>query len=300
MRRLRSATHPPSEVRVDSRLSTWSHSGDAPARKRVSERRGPVGYGRIARVLLTSGVTPSSIAMYPVRRRLPRRARTQLDVSGSVSLIAAPDDPLIPLFTEVFVDRVYELSGLSLAGTTIVDVGANVGVFTVWAAAHYPGARLVAVEPVPRSVEFLRRNIARNGVPATVIAQACAGEPGPVTLYSRGPRVAVSMFPRDVYGSEFVAVDEVAAVTLDQVFDSCAIERCGLLKLDCEGAEYDILLSATPRTLARIDALVVEYHLGMNEHEPAELAEVLLGAGLDVQVSQPYDEEGGYLYARRP
>jgi hypothetical protein len=51
--------------------------------------------------------------------------------------------------------------------------------------------------------------------------------------------------------------------------------RGDLLKLDCEGSEYEILYSASEATLARIAAINMEYQVGLNQHHPAELQHYL-------------------------
>jgi hypothetical protein len=72
-----------------------------------------------------------------------------------------------------------------------------------------------------------------------------------------------------------------------------------LLKLDCEGAEYDILLNASGPLLSKIRQIAVEYHVGLTPHQPEELAERLERDGFETDLQPLVDEEGGYLYASR-
>lgn len=95
-------------------------------------------------------------------------------------------------------------------------------------------------------------------------------------------------------------VSDVEVITLDDVFERFAIERCDLLKLDCEGGEYEILLGARPETLLCVRHVALEYHVGLTPHRPEELVVRLQELGFDVRlVASPTDVVHGYLYASR-
>ena len=55
---------------------------------------------------------------------------------------------------------------------------------------------------------------------------------------------------------------KVTCLTLGQVMDENGINKCDLLKMDCEGAEYDILYNCPPEYLQRIDQIAMEVHRG--------------------------------------
>jgi hypothetical protein len=60
------------------------------------------------------------------------------------------------------------------------------------------------------------------------------------------------------------ATDQIGAtvrqLTLEQLFQESGVEQCDLLKIDCEGAEYDILLTARPPVLQKVQMIICEYH----------------------------------------
>jgi len=240
------------------------------------------------------------LVLFPLRRR-GFQPRCQLDLKDGVSLTAPVDEPLLPMFRDIWMDRCYApRDGRPLPSGTIIDVGANVGVFALWAATHYPGARILAVEPSPRSCRFLRENIARSRLDNVMVLQgACGGEPGDAVLYTRGPEAMNSLYARDNYGSHFRPLASTTVFTLDDLFAQFNIHTCSLLKLDCEGAEYEILFNAKAETLRRIESIAMEYHVGLNEHSGEELEEFLRAHNFDVKRLPLYDPEGGYLYAVR-
>ena len=257
-------------------------------------------YLRAIRTLARGGATAGSIALFPVRRRL-RRPRNQITLRNGATLTSPADEPLLSLFEEIWVNRCYAPEDLpAAAGGTIVDIGGHVGVFAIWAASRYPRARIVALEPCSLMCRALEENVAASRLSnVSVIHAACGGRSGEAVLYSRGVHAMNSLYSHDNYGSVFRPVERANLMTLDDVFRRFAVDRCPLLKLDCEGAEYEILFGASEETLARIDRIAMEYHVGLTEHAPEALGRFLSEWGFAVQRSPLLDEDGGYLHATR-
>jgi FkbM family methyltransferase len=184
-------------------------------------------------------------------------------------------------------------------GATIVDIGANVGVFSVLVAAANPQARIIAIEPGRTNCAFLSRNILTNGLSnVAIVPSACGGKKGEGTLYGREEGVHYSLFNRNWRGSQFSRLYEIGIVTLQDVFDQFEVSTCDLLKIDCEGAEYDILFGSSPDTLRIIKRISMEYHVGFNEHSIEALEQFLVHHGFVVERSPLDVEEGtGMLYA---
>ena len=79
----------------------------------------------------------------------------------------------------------------------------------------------------------------------------------------------------------------IECITLADAFARFAVERCGFLKLDCEGAEYEILLTTPPEIFARIDRLALEYHDWITEHRHEELRALFEANGFVVTDARP-------------
>ncbi|MDA8358079.1 MAG: FkbM family methyltransferase [Actinomycetota bacterium] len=168
---------------------------------------------------------------------------------------------------EAVVDDCYRLHGLAseLRGTVcrVLDIGAHIGLFTVALAKAVPGAEVTAFEPSADRVAYLRRNLAGNGLADRVtVAQAAVG--GRAGRAGRAGR-DILIGRQTLLGSELVSGSAEAAGDLADVvgFDDVMYSIDGsvdLVKVDCGGGEYDIVVSAPVATLRRIDCLVVEYH----------------------------------------
>jgi FkbM family methyltransferase len=257
------------------------------------------------RTLRQARIRYRSICLYPIRRR-GRNARCEVELEKGLSLVSGPDEPLINLIKEVFVDDCYRLAELQLRpGEVIVDIGANVGTFALAAARTFPQASIICVEPEASAHARLEHNVRHNGLSQIrMVHAACGGASGEQVLYARqlqmnAPAALSTLYTTDNYGSRFAPIATVPVVSLDRLFSTYNIAACGLLKLDCEGSEYEILLNADLDVLYKIRRLAMEYHVGLTDHTPDELVNWLDGCGFAVERQPLLDEEGGYLYARR-
>jgi FkbM family methyltransferase len=199
---------------------------------------------------------------------------------------------------EAIIDRFYERHGFAVeSGWTVVDIGAGIGEFTILAA-QVPTTHVIALEPLPGSVDLLRRNIGLNGVMnVDVIANAVAGEAGSVSMDTSSDEPV--MFRTQMAGA---GTGTVTAMTLADVVATTPAGRIDLLKLDCEGAEYGILMQSSPQTLQLVDRIVMEYHNGINEFEADDLERFLTLAGYVVESARNvvHPDAIGYMRARRP
>lgn len=160
---------------------------------------------------------------------------------------------------EVWNDGVYPLDPHDVADRVVVDIGANVGAFTIWAAKA--GARSVhAYEPDPDNRARLETNLRLNHplpCPVFVYAEAVQGADGEVWLGGDNANAHVVDAP-----ATLTAVDEdvVDARSIDAVLIRAG-ERL-VVKMDCEGCEHDVIATVDVGQLRRVDRLVMEYHEG--------------------------------------
>jgi FkbM family methyltransferase len=190
-----------------------------------------------------------------------------------------------------------------LRARCIVDVGANFGAFSLFAAMRAPWSRIVSLEPHPHEFPRLTEHVAANGLgqrihPLQLAAAAEAGvrwmdadpaHPGP----SRGihPSSAVDAPPQSV---------EVRTTTLFQLLDRARMitgaERIALVKMDIEGAEHEFLPDLPPGSLDDVDAWVMEYH---PNGPKAPLFAALERAGLRLERDVEAHPNSGVAHFRR-
>ncbi|NTU83391.1 MAG: FkbM family methyltransferase [Chloroflexales bacterium] len=200
---------------------------------------------------------------------------------------------------ETCLDDHYRVTGRPVAARgVVIDIGAGLGDFAIMVAKRHPQARVLAFEPFPESAALCRRNVALNAAAnISLIECAVGGSSGTASLDISSPE-SVQYSTVSGAGSSSVAVQKR---TLAEVFAEHGIDRCDLLKLDCEGAEFEILLTLDPALIARIEGISLEYHDGAGGHNHQELMAALGRAGYRLaQVTNPVHAHLGYLYAYRP
>jgi FkbM family methyltransferase len=199
----------------------------------------------------------------------------------------------------VYFKRVYTPRGLELPrGATVVDVGANIGVFSVFAARGGAGA-VIAVEPFAKNAEYLERNLELNGCAGVrVVRGALADRDGAVRLYLGDRGVTHGLFA--IHGETTTPPSvEVEAWTLRTLMDRLGVDRIGLLKMDCEGSEGLVLRSAPGGLLERIDRVAMEFHDDLSPLGHGELARRLEAAGLRTWLRWDGRSATGFLYGVR-
>ena len=220
------------------------------------------------------------------------------------------------MFNEVNVANEYRLPDSFRPDDVIVDVGTHIGSFC-HAALIRGSNRVHGFEADAANAECARRHLAPYGSRVTLHQQAAWRSDRPATtLRFFASRDGVNTGAGNVVWDEGEQVvkaipfdDSIRAITRD------GRDRVRLLKIDCEGAEFPILL--TMRTLHLIDEIAGEYHEFHGDHDDypipeasrvpgvdrftiAELTAVLQAAGFAVESNRIGDSNMGLFYARRP
>lgn len=181
-------------------------------------------------------------------RRLSFRCGYEWEVSDSTSAY---------IFDEVFVRREYDCAELAGA-RTLVDVGANIGLFTLFGLMRSPNAKVFCVEANPTTFSILSRNLQRNQL-SNVTARlfAAASVEGSVAIYEAPESSGgASLFPGEHLREAAVRV-QARSLAAFLIENECL--SIDVMKIDIEGAEYDVLLSdGVLSGNFQIKALIVE------------------------------------------
>ncbi|HUB50202.1 MAG TPA: FkbM family methyltransferase [Acetobacteraceae bacterium] len=178
-------------------------------------------------------------------------------------------------------------------GDVALDVGANIGFFTVMMAALTgPTGRVVAFEPGPDNLVRLRRNIATSGVQnVAIIEQPASDTDGPARFYlnsdvSGGHALwDPGRFPGNTKSQAELRMADVSATTLDSVVAAMDLPAPRLVKIDTEGAEHRVLMGAADLLRDhRVPYIVAELHeFGLAElgSSQRDLRRFMAGFGYD-------------------
>jgi FkbM family methyltransferase len=210
-----------------------------------------------------------------------------LVAAPGVSMKLVPGDLLsdqlafVGMYEEDLTRRMEELGR---QGGTMIDVGANLGYFSLLWASFHPGNRSIAFEAAPRNLEILRTNVSRNGLEQRIriVPAAATRQQG---------RLSFDLGPDDQRGWGGITLEknsrqiEVDAVRVDQIVD--ANEPIALLKVDVEGADTWALMGCERLLKA---GLVKEVWFEQNKPRMAML-------GIRENAAQDYLEATGYACA---
>lgn len=151
----------------------------------------------------------------------------------------------------------------------VIDIGANIGVFALYAAHCGRANKVFAYEPNSESFQFLLKNISVNHLENTIIPHrlAVTGASGGMVKFPKKS----SMYNAIIEGESDTDFEEVETTSLSTMLSN--VEKIDLLKLDCEGAEYDILMKSDQNVFNKISAIRMEYHLGREAEVSAFLGQ---------------------------
>ncbi len=237
--------------------------------------------------------------------RLAPRGRDEATVSiAALALVAQSTEDLFTL-DEVFTRGVYDWT--PGAPVVVLDIGMNVA-FAALRMACLPAVTAVyGFEPFAPTFEQGVRNLRLNPAVATRVQAVNRGVAAQASVrhlaYDPARRGSAGLFgtaphPRAAAGAE--TIELLPAV--DVVDDTRARhpEAELVAKIDCEGAEYEIVDAlATAGRLRHLSRLMIEWHRLAPDHDPAALAGVLSNAGFDVSLSGATTDPAGMLYANR-
>lgn len=162
------------------------------------------------------------------------------------------------IYEEIFKQHIYYVD-LDTTTPVIIDAGAHIGLSTLYFHKQYPKASITSIEPNPKSLEYLRKNLADNAIDTvTIIPKALVGKDGPqtTTLYVH-PRWGVFS---SLKAKGWSQDQEMSPVTVETIKLSEIITGpVDILKVDIEGAEDDVLKEAKD-SLRFVSHLLLEYH----------------------------------------
>ncbi len=294
---------------------------------------------------LVAYLVPDARTAAPVRNllRLEREGRLAghgtFELPNGLVVVHQHEGVTLGIYREIFEGEVYRRHGLELPpGACVFDVGANLGLFTLWVGRTVPAARIFSFEPIPATAEVLALNAALHGLDATVYAAGIAdSERSEVFTYypffsstsGRFPdlgkdradikahilneqrQLDASAFETwrreretalDRWLDEHMQSEKVACrlTTISAVIREHGLERIDLLKLDAERSELDALAGIHAEDWPKIHQMVIEVHdAGIRDR----VLEVLAAQGFATVVEQDVYLEGTELYnvyARRP
>ena len=183
--------------------------------------------------------------------------------------ISVPNQ-IIPEFKESFFEEVYfkhlPKNIFEVQKPVVIDIGANVGFFSLLAWYKLPTSKVIAFEPIARNFKLLKKNtegITTNQLRAN--HAAVSDIVGEIVLRFNNQAITTSA---SLLTSSTGSTEEVVrSTTLAAIFEENQLEKVDLLKMDCEGAEYSIVYNSPAALFEKINCIAMETHVGSAPNE---------------------------------
>lgn len=195
---------------------------------------------------------------------------------------------------EIFIDQDYRPKLKD--PKVIIDVGANIGTFSILAALKYPHSKIYSFEPADRTNSLLNTNVKLNNITnITTIKKGVSSSVGKASFFTH-PATGLSSLTRSRPGMRQI---NILLTSLPEVFSQFSIKKCDFLKMDCEGAEYDILFSLPNNFFKKLPYIILEYHDSINKHRHSELVTFLKQHNYKIKISShPLESDIGIIEAK--
>lgn len=199
---------------------------------------------------------------------------------------------------EIWVYGAYFPKGFEInSGDTVLDLGAHIGTFAIYASKKVEHGKVISLEPNQDNFKLLRRNIFLNGCKNILaLNKAVSSKSDKLKLFLNSENNGAHSFYKR--NQEHFSEDKsyfVDSISLDKLFKKLNISKINFLKMDIEGAEYDVLLNSSHETLQKVDKIALEYHT-IEGRNFKELINFLERNGFKVDETH---KEQLMIYARR-
>ena len=203
----------------------------------------------------------------------------------------------LKVFNETWIENVYRIHEGHFSGKRVfVDIGANIGAVSIFVDSFNKNRdddqkiKVYAVEPEPNNLRLLNRNIKNNPTEnITVVNNAIWHTKSMVSISNLGANSSIVDLEKE-------NKTDVLAITLENLFSIYNIKEVDVMKIDIEGAEFDLILNTSKKTLAKIKYLVLEFDKSFDGKFGQMIEKLAKQFGIDILGSP---ERGGYVYANR-
>ncbi len=201
---------------------------------------------------------------------------------------------------EVFRDRGYKPCDEVIQNAThaMIDIGGHAGFFSLYAATLNSKIPIYSFEPHSGNYKMLKENLKQNRIknvnPKNLAVADHAGE---VELHTSQEDLNHSI----VHAIEAIGeTQKVNSITLERILEKNKLDQVDLIKMDCEGAEFQILRSTSKNSFEKINHIFLEYHDWIPNENHRELKIYLEKMGYQVQDFPNHKmSELGFLWATK-
>lgn len=212
---------------------------------------------------------------------------------GNIIFIRSGSDDRF-IINEIYVHEVYNPPLFKIKPTdTVVDIGGHIGIFSLFASKRAKMGKIFCFEPNPNNFSLLQKHIEINNIKNILCYNLAVSNNVKVKeFYIAKNRYFTgrhSLLPYNGPSDKIL----VKSTSLENIIKMNNIDRINFLKLDCEGAEFEILFNLKNDILNRIDRISMEFHNIDEKNNAINLKSFLQNNGFNVFISK----KGQLLFA---
>lgn len=179
----------------------------------------------------------------------------------------------------------------------VVDIGANIGVFSLYAARRTRNM-VYALEPSPANFSAIEQNIRANQLKNVLPLRYAISDTSGTEMFFTDGQSQHHRLTRVLHETPPASI-AVSTITLKDLMDEYQIPAIDFLKLDCEGAEEPVFLSTPTAYLQRVRKLAMEFHDHLTKLQHDELKSFLEALGFTTRIYWDGKSVLGFIYAWR-
>jgi len=193
-----------------------------------------------------------------------------LNLRNGLQLSVKKDAGDLTTLFEIFVNDDYSFKGDPDADFNILDIGANIGYFSLFISGKFPKASVFSFEPFPDTFRRLSENINGNNMSnIKAFEYAVSDFNGKSDFYSFDWAGCNTLIDKNFDEGHFNKTT-VECVSFDDIFEIAGVKGFTFGKIDCEGSEYRIFLNSKDDSIRRVKNYIIEVH-DDKEHTKADL-----------------------------
>ncbi len=206
--------------------------------------------------------------------------RLKLREGGSFCVV---DFMSLYIYNEIFVEKSYDYPDLGIVDPLIIDIGANTGLFTLRMKQLYPEATLLCYEPFPSNFDQLSQNIKQSGLKnVNLINKGAGGKSRSEKLFINKQNIGGhSLFELEARSDEFITID---IQSIGELISNLRQKRIHLIKMDCEGAEYEIIKALDVDLVSDVEVILFESTESV--YDLSELLDHLRAIGFSIEFKE--------------
>ena len=188
------------------------------------------------------------------------------------------DDSDIRVFKQIFVDNEYDSLNLPETAKTIIDLGANIGLSALFFIKKFPTSRIVAVEPDAVNFSIMEKNLEKFSKSISFLQAAIWPTDGEVSLVEEDDdHASLGAWGYRTEASNGNSGLSVKAVTIPTIMKQYNMDFVDILKVDIEGAEYELFEKNYEDWIDKVGLIIIETHDRFKPNSEAMVRKALNG-----------------------